>query len=165
MRLFSVRPVRPSIASCAAFLILTAVLHLTPAAASDPEAASSKNRRIARPAISADATALPRPAAYGTAAPHDPALFQVSAGLHRWLQNFGSPVICNMIFCHGSCADFDDSCPSFKRPLLEAMLDAERGCNMQSPASASAVSCSENSSASARLSLPGADDCCAGSTR
>jgi len=56
---------------------------------------------------------------------------QVSASLRRWLKHFGNPVVCNMIFCHTSCADYDDSCPSFGRPLLENMLDDYSGCMSQ----------------------------------
>jgi hypothetical protein len=43
---------------------------------------------------------------------------QVLTAFSRWQQHFAKPVVCNMIFCHSSCADYDDSCPSFQPPII-----------------------------------------------
>ena len=79
--------------------------------------------------------------------------FQVLASVRRWQKHFGNPVICNMIFCHGSCADYDDSCPSFKHSLLENLLEENVGCNLQ-PRAAEGVG-------NSREQGKGADACCA----
>lgn len=64
----------------------------------------------------------------------DASLHQVSHNLVRWLKHFGSPVVCDMVFCHTSCQDYDDSCPSFKRSVAELLFAQSTGCVMpQSP--------------------------------
>jgi hypothetical protein len=52
----------------------------------------------------------------------------VEKSFNRWLKHFKNPPVCEMVFCHGSCADYDDSCPSFKHHLL-SFLDEDNGCS------------------------------------
>ncbi|HEY9760445.1 MAG TPA: hypothetical protein V6C97_35125 [Oculatellaceae cyanobacterium] len=66
----------------------------------------------------------------------DASLHQVSHNFARWLKHFGNPVVCDMVFCHTSCQDYDDSCPSFKRSVGELLFAQSTGCTMpqsQSP--------------------------------
>jgi hypothetical protein len=53
--------------------------------------------------------------------------YSVESSFLRWLKHYKNPVVCDMIFCHGSCANYDDSCPSFRHHLL-SFLD-EASCN------------------------------------
>jgi hypothetical protein len=53
--------------------------------------------------------------------------YSIESSFLRWLKHFKNPVVCDMIFCHGSCANYDDSCPSFRHHLL-SFLD-QAGCN------------------------------------
>ena len=54
--------------------------------------------------------------------------YTVETSFRRWLKHYKNPVVCDMIFCHGSCADYDDSCPSFRHHVL-TILDEESSCN------------------------------------
>jgi hypothetical protein len=54
--------------------------------------------------------------------------YSVESSFLRWLKHYKNPVVCDMIFCHGSCANYDDSCPSFRHHLL-SFLDEESSCN------------------------------------
>jgi hypothetical protein len=69
-------------------------------------------------------------------------LYQVSHSVARWLKHYGHPVICNMMFCNGSCQNFDDGCPSFSRPIAEFLYADTSGCAM--PSSPIGAACSAN---------------------
>lgn len=45
----------------------------------------------------------------------------------RWRQNYCCPYICNMVLCHGTCADFAEHCPSFSESSRVIRLDSP-GC-------------------------------------
>jgi len=53
------------------------------------------------------------------------------ASFERWRQNYCSPFICNMVLCHGTCADFAEHCPSFSESGRVIHLDTP-GCMMPS---------------------------------
>ena len=74
---------------------------------------------------------LPLPSAAAPASSFDDGAvpFSTLIGLRRWLRNYGSPVVCEMIFCHSSCSAYDDGCPSFKQSLLANLLGQGSGCS------------------------------------
>ena len=42
----------------------------------------------------------------------------------RWRQSYCAPFICNMVLCHGTCAVYEDHCPSFAESGRVINLDA-----------------------------------------
>jgi hypothetical protein len=43
----------------------------------------------------------------------------------RWRQNYCAPFVCNMVLCHGSCAEFEEHCPSFMESGRVIHVDAQ----------------------------------------
>jgi len=91
---------------------------------------------------SADCFRIPRPDAHGTQNLSDRQTNDrllgdlIYAGMRtptfrssfeRWRQNYCCPYICNMVLCHGTCADFAEHCPSFSESGRVIRLDSP-GC-------------------------------------
>jgi hypothetical protein len=64
------------------------------------------------------------------------------SSFESWRQGYCDPFVCNMVLCHGSCAQFAEHCPSFSESARVIHL-GQPGCLEPQAVSVAASHCAQ----------------------